>query len=98
MRVFAWDLTNFFKGVVRFEKIDGYLFPRRFTQQQSKYLETNNFLNIRSKLTASVILEFETNTRKILFDAILLSTSRDYYMQVNLHLIHTLIFCRVNLM
>ncbi len=74
-----YTLENYITGAVRFEEINGFLFPRRFTEKQSTYVAKNDFLNPRSKMTASVVLEFISDTKKIEFDAIFLETSRNYY-------------------
>ena len=73
------SLSNFIYGAVRFERIDGYLFPRRFTKKQSENLKDNEFLDVRSRYSASITLDFKTDSQKISFEAYFLFSTRDYF-------------------
>ena len=72
-------LKKYFKGTVSFEEYGDYLLPRRFTEKQFDRLLGQDFLLVRSKMTAGVILDFQTDAPRVSFDAIFLETSRNYY-------------------
>ena len=79
MKIDNKTLSEFICGAVRFETIDGYLFPRRFTEKQSENLRKNEFLDVRSRYSASIMLDFETDSRKISFEAYFLFSTRECF-------------------
>lgn len=79
MKIVNNDLIPCFRGCVRFEEKEEYLFPIRFTEKQSEHFAKSDFLYPRSKMTAGVLLDLYTTTQMISFDVLLLETSRNYY-------------------
>lgn len=72
-------LKSCISGAVRFDEIDGFLFPRRFTKRQADYVAENDFLCPMSKMSAGMTLEFFSDTESVSFDAVFMAATRSYY-------------------
>lgn len=62
------ELKKLFHGCLRFEKTDGYLRPRRFTEEQMEYLKIDDYWHERSFGAASITLNFYTDAESFSFD------------------------------
>ena len=62
------ELKHLYHGNLRFKKNNGYLLARRFTEEQEKYLEFNDFLHLRTFCSASITIEFYTMAKSFSFD------------------------------
>lgn len=79
------ELKKYIFGVVRFDEFKGFIIPRRFTKKQFDYLKDYDDLFTRSKMTASVVIEFFSNTKSVSFDAVFLAAGQRSYCDFDIY-------------
>lgn len=67
MKLTNEQLLNYLFGYVLFEEKEGYIFPKRFTKQQSDVAVSRDF-HPKENATASMFIEFITDASEIKFD------------------------------
>lgn len=66
-RISEIEFKKLFHGTLYLEKLEQYLIPRRFSVEQMRELENNQWFHDRMRCSASVTIEFVTNAEKIAF-------------------------------